>query len=83
VAIADQRSRPAFGNGDHRQAAGLASGLGHIPESQRPLEATLWGEPRTGRAEAKLGDGTRIRWRDREWSVDPSERVIRFAARAG
>jgi hypothetical protein len=58
------------------------AGLGDTPESHRPLEATLWGEPRSGRAAAKLADGTRVRWRSGEWSVDPSERVIRFDARA-
>jgi alpha-glucosidase (family GH31 glycosyl hydrolase) len=47
----------------------VARGLGDTPEAERPLEATLWGEPRLGRASARLADGTRIRWRHGEWSV--------------
>ncbi len=38
----------------------VARGLGDVPESDRPLVATLWGVPRLGRAAARLGDGTRV-----------------------
>ena len=58
----------------------VAAGLGHVAESARPLEATLWGEPRLGRTATRLADGTRIAWRDGVWSVD-GEREIRFSVR--
>ena len=56
----------------------VAAGLGDVPESARPLEATLWGEPRLGRTATRLADGTRIAWCDGVWSVD-GEREIRFS----
>ena len=37
----------------------VGRGLGDTPEAERPLEATLWGEPRGGRALARLADGGR------------------------
>jgi hypothetical protein len=49
----------------------VAKGLGDTPERDRPLEATLWGYPRLGHAAARLADGTRIMWRDGEWSATP------------
>jgi len=55
----------------------VAGGLGDARESKRPLEATLWGTPRLGRATARLADGTRIRWRRGEWSAPPG-REVRF-----
>lgn len=72
---------PAFRSGSivvTYPAGHVASGLGDTPERERPLEATLYGEPRLGRAGARLADGTRIRWRDGRWSVTP-EREVRFA----
>ena len=42
-------------------AGHVAAGLGDAPDRERPLEATLWGEPRCGRATARLADGTTIR----------------------
>src|SRR4051794_16190212 len=36
----------------------VAAGLGDTPERERPLEATLWGEPPCGRATARLADGS-------------------------
>ena len=56
----------------------MAAGLGDTPEGERPLEATLWGEPPSGRATARLADGTVVRWTRGEWSVTP-EREIRYA----
>jgi alpha-glucosidase (family GH31 glycosyl hydrolase) len=56
----------------------VAQGLGDTPERERPLVATLWGEPRGGRALARLADGTRIAWRRGRWSVTP-ERDVAFA----
>jgi alpha-D-xyloside xylohydrolase len=53
----------------------VAAGLGDTPESERPLEATLYGEPPLGRAAARLADRTWIRWRDGEWSVAPNREV--------
>jgi hypothetical protein len=56
------------------------AGLGDTPEAERPLEATLWGEPPLGRAGVRLADGTRIRWRHGEWSLPPG-RVVSVARR--
>jgi alpha-glucosidase (family GH31 glycosyl hydrolase) len=58
----------------------VAAGLGDMPESARPLEATLWGEPRCARAAARLADGTKVRWHAGRWSVSP-ERAVRFSER--
>jgi hypothetical protein len=55
----------------------VASGLGDADERERPLEATLWGEPPLGRAAARLADGTELRWRTgRGWSVTPGREVV-------
>jgi len=56
-------------------AAHVAAGLGDTPEHERPLEATLWGEPTLGRAAARLPDGTSIAWRHGRWSVDRARDV--------
>ena len=48
----------------------VAAGLGE-ERPGRPLEATLWGTPRSGRALARLADGTRVRWTRGRWSVSP------------
>jgi alpha-glucosidase (family GH31 glycosyl hydrolase) len=56
----------------------VAAGLGDTPERERPLEATLWGEPRLGRACARLADGTRVRWHAGEWSVSDPAREVSF-----
>jgi alpha-glucosidase (family GH31 glycosyl hydrolase) len=40
-------------------AAHVASGLGDTPETARPLVATLWGEPRGGRALTRLAASSR------------------------
>jgi len=61
-------------------ASHVAAGLGDTPERERPLEATLWGEPPLGRSAARLADGTRISWRGGHWSVD-CERDVRFVER--
>ena len=58
----------------------VASGLGDVEESQRPLEATLWGAPRLGAATVGLADGTRIGWRRGAWSVS-RRREVSFALR--
>ena len=58
----------------------VASGLGDRPEEERPLEATLWGRPRSGRTGVRLADGTRIRWREGAWAVS-RRREVRFAER--
>ena len=54
--------------------ADVARGLGE-EDPGRALEATLWGEPRLGRTGARLADGTAIRWRRGEWSVEPDRAV--------
>jgi hypothetical protein len=59
----------------------VEKGLGDTPERERPLEAMLYSEPPLGRAGARLADGTRIRWREGEWSVTP-ERQVRFTTAA-
>jgi alpha-glucosidase (family GH31 glycosyl hydrolase) len=61
-------------------AAHVAGGLGDTPESERPLEATLWGEPPLGHTTARLADGTRVSWRRGRWSVS-GEREVRFVER--
>ena len=61
-------------------AAHVAAGLGDTPEHERPLEATLWGEPPLGHAAVRLADGTKIAWRRGRWSVD-RERDVTFAER--
>jgi alpha-glucosidase (family GH31 glycosyl hydrolase) len=53
----------------------VAAGLGDTPERERPLEATLYGEPPLGRIGVRLADGTRVRWRDGEWSVTPERQI--------
>jgi alpha-glucosidase (family GH31 glycosyl hydrolase) len=55
----------------------VREGLGDTPEPERPIEATLWGDPPLARAGARLADGTRIRWRDGEWSVTPERKGFR------
>jgi len=55
--------------------AHVAAGLGDMPEGERPLEVTLWGEPACGRAMARLADGTRVRWDRGSWSVTPEREV--------
>ncbi len=61
-------------------ASHVACGLGDVPEHERPLEATLWGEPRLDSASVRLADGTMISWRRGRWSID-RERDIVFAER--
>jgi alpha-glucosidase (family GH31 glycosyl hydrolase) len=58
----------------------IADGLGDRPDHERPLEATLWGRPPSGRTGVRLADGTRIRWREGEWSVSRRAEV-RYAER--
>jgi Glycosyl hydrolases family 31 len=55
----------------------VGRGLGDTPERERPLEATVYGVPSLGRTGTRLADGTRIRWREGEWSVTP-HRDVRF-----
>jgi alpha-glucosidase (family GH31 glycosyl hydrolase) len=59
-------------------ASHVARGLGDVPESDRPLIATLWGVPRLGRAAVRLADGTRIAWRRGRWSVSAGAREVEF-----
>ena len=54
----------------------VAAGLGDTPERERPLEATLWGEPACGRAAANLADGTRLRWQAGALTVTPERPVV-------
>jgi alpha-glucosidase (family GH31 glycosyl hydrolase) len=57
----------------------VARGLGDTPESERPLQATLWGRPATGRASARLADGLRIRWSEEGgWQVSDPGREVAF-----
>jgi hypothetical protein len=48
-------------------AAHVERGLGDTPEGERPLVATLWGRPSSGRAKIRLADGTEIRWESGHW----------------
>jgi alpha-glucosidase (family GH31 glycosyl hydrolase) len=59
----------------------VAEGLGDVRESQRPLQATLWGRPRLGQTAVRLADGTRIGWRDGSWEL-PAGREVTVATRA-
>jgi alpha-glucosidase (family GH31 glycosyl hydrolase) len=59
----------------------VARGLGDTPQSERPLQATLWGCPPLGRSSTRLADGTLVAWRDGEWSVTP-ERDVTFSTAA-
>ncbi len=55
----------------------VARGLGDTPAAQRPLVATLWGTPRSGRALALSADGTRVSWRQgRGFSVSGPKRTV-------
>jgi hypothetical protein len=57
----------------------VAAGLGDTPESDRPLVATLWGSPACGRASARLADGLRIRWSERDgWQLSDPKREVTF-----
>jgi hypothetical protein len=58
----------------------VADGLGDVPEGERPLEATLWGEPRLGHTTARLADGTRIAWRRGHWEL-PAGREVAVSVR--
>jgi hypothetical protein len=60
--------------------AHVETGLGDTPEAERPLQATLWGEPRLGHTAARLADGTRVAWRRGVWSVE-GDRLVSFAER--
>ena len=54
----------------------VAAGLGDTPERERPLVATLWGEPPLGRAAARLADGTVVRFHRRDgWSLTQPRKV--------
>jgi len=53
-------------------AEAVRQGLG---EGDAPLYATLWGEPRCGRALARLADGTVVRWRRGRWSATGAREV--------
>jgi len=58
----------------------VALGLGDTPERERPLVATLWGEPAGGRALAVLADGTRVRWDGRRGLSVRPDREVAFRA---
>lgn len=52
-------------------------GLGDTPEAERPLVATLWGSPATGSASARLADGFRVRFSERDgWSWSETGRDV-------
>jgi alpha-D-xyloside xylohydrolase len=55
----------------------VAEGLGDVPDTRRPLVATLWGEPRLSRTAVRLADATRIAWHRGRWSATP-ERDVSF-----
>jgi alpha-glucosidase (family GH31 glycosyl hydrolase) len=58
----------------------VAAGLGDADPAARPLEATLWGRPRSGQTGVRLADGTRVHWRDGRLTVIP-EREVHFTER--
>jgi hypothetical protein len=53
----------------------VSAGLGDTPESERSLEATLWGRPDCGRAKTRLADGTVIRWESGHWFSSPDREI--------
>jgi alpha-glucosidase (family GH31 glycosyl hydrolase) len=53
----------------------VQDGLGDTPESERPLEATLWGEPPLGHCAVRLADGTRVGWAHGGWSSSPGREI--------
>ncbi len=55
----------------------VARGLGDTPAAERPLEATLWGSPDSGRATTILADRLKVSWTQRDgWrSSDPSRQI--------
>ena len=61
----------------------VARGLADAPAAERPLVATLWGEPALGSTGARLADGTRIAWHRGDWSVSGGApgRGVSFAVR--
>jgi alpha-glucosidase (family GH31 glycosyl hydrolase) len=62
----------------------VARGLGDTPESERPLEATLWGPPDSGRAATRMADGLWVRWSERDgWRLSDPRREIAFRIVAG
>lgn len=61
-------------------AAHVATGLDDTPEVDRPLQATLWGQPRLGHAAVRLADGTKVSWWRGRWSVD-RQRDVTFSER--
>ena len=54
---------------DRRHPPGRLASRAGLGEGDAPLHATLWGEPRCGRALARLADGTVVRWRRGRWSA--------------
>ncbi|GAC1326010.1 MAG: alpha-xylosidase [Thermoleophilaceae bacterium] len=56
--------------------AHVAEGPGDHEEAERPLEVTLWGEPRLGRGGVNLADGTRIRHRRGSFSAAPARELM-------
>ena len=55
-------------------------GLADHAEHERPLTATLWGEPPLGATAVRLADGTRIGWRHGRWEL-PDARPVTTAER--
>jgi len=55
-------------------------GLADVLEPERPLVATLWGEPALGRSAVRLADGSRIGWRHGRWEL-PDGRGVRTRER--
>ena len=62
------------------EAERVARGLEAMRGNNRPLEATLWGEPPCGRAKAVLADGSEIHWRAGKWEW-PRARKVEFLVR--
>ena len=52
--------------------AAIKRGLG---DDEKPLQATLYGEPEHGRATARLADGTHVRYVRGEWSTTSGRNV--------
>jgi hypothetical protein len=53
----------------------VRAGLGDVPESERPLELTVWGDGAWEGAGLTLADGTRVRRRRGQVVSDPPRDV--------
>jgi Glycosyl hydrolases family 31 len=61
----------------------VRAGLGDVAEADRPLELSVWGEPRREGTVARLADGTRVLRRGGGFVTDPPRDVVTRVADGG